>query len=216
MRKTTLAVALLVSLLFLSTTVSAMDISLSTSISVHTFDSFDGNLVSEGQFTINNQEKKEIELRLGVQNELDITDFNTTTKEPRTHSVNSTVIMHQAPTNTWITFPEKTITLGPKESKTVSYNISIPISELPAYTGKTDGFLMYITVTGVEREGDGAVSVSGNYKYKIFTVFKQDLPAPVLPYALLITVSLILALIIFAINDKLHITQKIKEKRLRE
>jgi len=217
MRKTPLAVILLVSLLFLSTTASANNISLSKSIATHTFKSFDGDtLVSEGYFTINNQEKKEVELQLGVQTELNILDLNKTTGEPRTHSVEKNVIMHPAPTSSWITFPESTFTIGPKESKKVSYNISIPVSELPSYTGKTDGFLMYITITTVEREGNKAGSIGVNYKYKVFTVFKQDLPAPVLPYALLITASLILALIIFTINDKLHITQKIKEKRLRE
>ena len=216
MKKSIIAVSFVL-LLILSIHSSAGNISLSSSIATHIFDTLDGDVfVSNGKFIINNQENTPITLKLSVQNTLDATDLNVTTKEPRTHKVNNTVFMHEAPTTTWITFPQDTITIEPKSSKEVSYNISIPVSELPSYIGKHDGFLMYITISGTEREGDGSTSVGVNYKYKVFTIFKEQLPSKDIPLSYLIVLSLISALIVFYINDKLQITKKIKQKRLKQ
>lgn len=219
MKSKPIAVALLLSLLFLSTPALSNGISIS-SVGVHTFDNLNTDtLVSDGHITITNQEDIPITISLSTITELKIQDLNITTKEPRTHTVNKTVIMHEAPDNNWISFEQNTITLKPLETKKVHYTLNIPVSELPSYISIKDGMLFYIHIHSQQSDNTtSSASVGEDYDFKVFTIFTTNLPkqSPLLPLTYILFISLISSIILLYINNKYNIIKRIKEKRLKQ
>ena len=219
MKSKSIAVALLLSLLFLSITASSDGIS-STSVGVHTFDNLDTDtLVSDGYISITNQENVTISVSLSTFTDLKIQDLNVTTKEPRTHSVNETVLFHQAPKNNWISYEENPTTISPLSTKKVHYELKIPTSELPSYISPKDGMLFYIHIHSQQHDTTtSSASIGEDYDFKVFTIFTTNLPEPslLLPLSYILLFSLITSISLIYINNKYNIIKKIKERRLKQ
>ena len=219
MKSKLLAMTLLLSLLFISTTASSEGISLSTSIGTHSFESLDTDILqSKGSFIIQNQEPVQISVYLSTITDLKAVDLNITTKEPRTHSINQSVFMHEAPQD-WITFEQTPISINPSSSKRINYTLTIPTQDLPSYIGKQDGFLSYIHIhMESQAQQNATASVSDDYDFKVFTIFNAELPTktPYTPFIYILLASLIVSIILIYINDKYNIIKKIKERRLKQ
>jgi len=218
------AVTALMSLLFLSTlmpSVTPSAISIGPAIGVHTFNDLNADiLVSEGSFSVNNNEDTTIIVRISTQTNIKSQDLDRETGEPRTHTVNKTVVFHEQPKD-WITFEQTSITIPPNEKGTVDYTLRIPIKDLPSYVSKEDGFLSYITVQAEEEETNAAVSISERYDFKVFTIFGANLPSrktlvPFNPFIYIVLISLSLSLLITYVNQKYHLFRKIKQRALRQ
>jgi len=209
-----------VSLLFFSMIASASNISLNSSIGVHTFDSLDESVLhSDGSFTIINQDVDSISLSVSVENVLNAVDLNKTTGLPRMHKVSDSVVFHAFPVKEWFSFEESSFVIPANGVKTVNYSLDIPVEELPGFVGRSDGLLGYIQVSG-GKIGSGTASVGVNYQFKVFTVFNADLPSdsePVgFPYLLLFVMSLAIALVAVVFFIRLHVLDKFKEEMVEE
>lgn len=191
-------ISLLLGSIFLSN-VSAVNVSLVDSIGYHEFDynKNDKILESKGSFRILNQESEKVVIKLYVSNDIHGSDLDIN-GEPRKHKVNNYVYFYPLESTDWLEFEDDRIIIPPNTVVFVNYTIRIPMGELPSFINSTNGFLGYVKFKPEQQNSSTGASITIEYTYKFFMVFKGDFDS--FPMLYVIIGIVILLSLIFIIS----------------